>query len=122
VSLQAEDLGANINLHQAALQDVVPTKDAIVKVTFDVAHGHSVWAEIVDAQQQPVALGATLLNAKHQQVGMVGTAGMAYITGVTSQEQLLLRWGDEAGEQCHIQLPQLEAHALAYIELKLQCQ
>jgi outer membrane usher protein len=122
VSLQAEDLGANINLHQAALQDVVPTKDAIVKVTFDVAQGHSVWAEIVDAQQQPVVLGATLLNAKHQQVGMVGTAGMAYITGVTSQEQLLLRWGDEAGEQCHIQLPQLEAHALAYVELKLQCQ
>ncbi|ULU26987.1 fimbrial biogenesis outer membrane usher protein [Dyella terrae] len=46
--------------------------------------------------------GADLLNEKSDTVGMVGQGGQLFVRGAEDGGTLLVRWGSEAAEQCHV--------------------
>lgn len=121
VALRAEDIGQNINVDDPVISDIVPTKYAIVKVKFDVRSGQSVLANL-HFNGKAVTTGASILDEKTQKnVGLVGLNGQAYLTGVTSGQTLLAKWGDDKTEQCQLTLPTLSDRQTGYDEIDVSC-
>lgn len=121
LALAAEDLGNDINITNTIVDDIVPTKRAIVKVTFDVTKGISVLAHLKNANDQPIVLGATVYNKSNKNVGMVGVNGSAYITGVNPPESLVVRWGNASDQQCHFTVPTIHNEFIGYAEVNIPC-
>ncbi|WOE30772.1 MULTISPECIES: fimbria/pilus outer membrane usher protein [unclassified Acinetobacter] len=121
VALRAEDLGQNVSVENSVINDIVPTKMAIVKVKFDVKNGHSVLANL-QYRHKSVVTGAMVLDAVQQTpVGMIGLNGQAYLSAVDSKQILLAKWGDSKAEQCQFTLPELQARDFGYDEISLEC-
>ncbi|WP_431225679.1 FimD/PapC C-terminal domain-containing protein [Serratia sp. L9] len=62
--------------------------------------------------------GATVLNAKKQETGMVTDAGNVYLSGLKGGETMTVHWNNQ--EQCRITLPQ-ELPAGLIANLLLPC-
>lgn len=121
IALKAEDLGQNITVDNAVLNDIVPTKFAIVKVKFDVRNGHSILVNL-SYHDRAVMTGATVLDAESKSImGMVGLNGQAYLNAVESNQKLLAKWGEDEFQQCYFTLPELEQRDFGYDEITLQC-
>ncbi|MGL6276761.1 FimD/PapC C-terminal domain-containing protein [Aeromonas dhakensis] len=56
---------------------------------------------LTDGKTPP--FGATIQNARRQEVGMVTDGGDVYLSGLKPGESLSVLWG--GSEQCHITLP-----------------
>nr|WP_174505776.1 fimbria/pilus outer membrane usher protein [Acinetobacter sp. Marseille-Q1620] len=122
IALRAEDLGSNINIDQTVERDIVPTKDAIIKVRFDVSRGQNILAHLNHVNGQNVALGTTIYNQANKNLGIVGTDGAAYIVAIQSGEELIARWGDDATEQCRFKVPELDSKSIGYTEADITCE
>lgn len=121
VALRAEDLGQNVSVENAVINDIVPTKMAVVKVKFDVKTGHSILVNL-NYQDKGVMTGASVLDAQnHETVGMVGLNSQAYLTAVESTQVLLAKWGDDVTQQCQFTLPELASRDFGYDEISLEC-
>ncbi|MDI9705334.1 fimbria/pilus outer membrane usher protein [Acinetobacter baumannii] len=121
VALRAEDIGQNINIEDPVVNDIVPTKYAIVKVKFDVRSGKSVLATL-RLNNKFITTGASVVDMKTQKnVGLVGLNGEAYLSGVQSEQKLLVKWGDDAIEQCQLVLPLLSERKMGYDEINVEC-
>ncbi|WP_224971817.1 fimbria/pilus outer membrane usher protein [Acinetobacter oleivorans] len=121
VALRAEDLGTTVNVEQNVERDIVPTKDAIVKVKFDVSRGQNMLAHLSFADGKNVTLGASIFNKDNKNLGIVGTDGTAYIVSIQAGEELVARWGDDASEQCKFTVPELNDKSFGYTEANIEC-
>ncbi len=121
IALRAEDLGTTINVDQTVERDIVPTKDAIVKLKFDVTRGQNMLAHLNLANGQNVALGATIFNQNNKNLGIVGTDGAAYIVSIKSGDELIARWGDGSAEQCYFKVPEFDSKSVGYAETNIIC-
>lgn len=120
VALHAEDLPATTNMTELIQNDVVPTKNAVVKVRFKVQQGQSVLAKL-QLDQAPVITGANVYTRDDEQVGLVGLDGAAFLTGVHSGQVLIVKWGEENHKQCQFKLPALSSQSMGYDEVSLTC-
>lgn len=121
VALRTEDLGQNISVENAVINDIVPTKMAIVKVKFDVKSGQSILVNL-SHKDKAVVTGATILDAQTQMnAGMVGLNGQAYLAAVESNQTLIAKWGEDDFQQCQFKLPELKPNQFGYDEISLQC-
>lgn len=120
VALKAEDLGQNMSVDQAVINDVVPTKMAIVKVKFDVKSGVNVLVNL-SYHDKAVMTGSAILDSNNVNVGIVGLNGQAYLTAVEAGQVLTAKWGDDEYQQCNFTLPLLEVKDFGYDEISLPC-
>lgn len=123
VALRTEDIGSGLDIPMAA-KDVVPTRGAIPRVTFETHTGQSllVHSKMSDGSLPP--LGANIFSASGKSTGTVGTNGDIYISGASSGDRLLVKWGSEASESCSLPVPGLKAvdeQTMGYQELSLIC-
>jgi P pilus assembly protein, porin PapC len=88
-----------------ATQNNVPTRGAITRVTFETWRGDSVLihSKLPDNSVPPV--GAQAYSRGERNNGIVGTDGDIFVSGVTAGEEITIRWGAGADEQCRIKLP-----------------
>lgn len=121
VALRTEDIGVGLDIPLAA-KDIVPTWGTIGRVTFETRSGQSLLLHLTLADGTYPGIGATAFNDRGRNMGTVGTNGSSYISGVNSADRLTVKWGESAGEQCQIVLPELEKLKTAgYQELSLTC-
>ncbi|MDQ8953958.1 fimbria/pilus outer membrane usher protein [Acinetobacter rudis] len=121
VALRVDDLGQNRNIDMPIINDIVPTKNAVIKIKFDVKTGHSVLAKL-NYQDRLIATASSIIDPITQKsVGLVGLEGQAYLTGVQSNQTLIAKWGDESFEQCQFTLPQLNDREMGYDEININC-
>ena len=123
IALRTEDIGSGLDIPLAA-RDVVPTRGAIARVKFDTHTGQSllVHSKMHDGNSPP--LGANIFSATGKNTGTVGTNGDIYISGASSGDRLLVKWGSEDDESCALLVPELKAleeQAIGYQELSLAC-
>lgn len=102
VSVDLNTLPEDAQVAQSVKQGTM-TEGAIGYRQFDVVAGSSSMALLRLANNSTPPFGATIFNARGQQVGMVGDEGSAYLTGLKPQEVLQVRWDDKV--QCEITLP-----------------
>lgn len=84
----------------------VLTEGAIGYHHFDMLSGEQRMVEIHLADGKSAPFAADVKNSKGQLLGMLADDGMAYLSGLHSQESLLVDWGEHS---CHARLPALSA-------------
>ena len=62
--------------------------------------------------------GATVLNAKKQNVGIVSDDGSVYLSGIRANEHMKVNWGGKA--QCELSLPEILSNS-NHTDLLLPC-
>lgn len=81
----------------AATQDLVPTKGAAIKVSFDARVGRRALVTLLFAGK-PVPFGAVV--ALDTTTAIVGDGGEAYLTGLHDKTTFSVQWGEAAEQQC----------------------
>ena len=81
----------------AATQDLVPTKGAAIKVSFEARVGRRALVTLLFAGK-PVPFGAVV--ALDNTTAIVGDGGEAYLTGLHDKTTFSVQWGEAAEQQC----------------------
>lgn len=107
VALDINSLRNNVELEDAVTQ-VVPTRGALVRAEFDVRTGMRSLITMRQSNGQQVPFGATVtLVPRHSDPrtvteGIVDDHSQVYMAGLPLRGRLLVRWGGEDAQQCHI--------------------
>ena len=108
VALSPDTLPDDVDLPQSSRR-VTPTRGALVRADFTPRVGARVLMTLKQANGQPVPFGATVSDSNPEAApgsSIVGDGGQVYLSGVSPQGSLQVKWG--SGEQCRVsyQLPQ----------------
>lgn len=103
VGLNVNTLPENTTL-QTTSQNVVPTKGAIVKVAFKTKIGfQAIFNLQFAAETVPFGAIAKLINADNPNEinsGIVGDNGQLYMSGLPSNGELFIKWGNKNQQSC----------------------
>lgn len=102
VALQTEDLGNSVDVTNAAVE-VIPTRGAVVRASYNTTVGYRVMLDIHDAHGNAPPFGSLIDDASGKEVGVVGQDGQAFISGAAEQGAIHIRWGQAQGMQCDAQ-------------------
>ncbi|WP_455872227.1 outer membrane usher protein [Serratia proteamaculans] len=102
VSIDLNTLPENAEATQSVVQATL-TEGAIGYRQFAVIAGEKAMAVIRLADGSTPPFGATVLNTKKQEVGMVNDAGSVYLSGINPGEQMTVHWSGKP--QCQLTLP-----------------
>ncbi|ALH95640.1 hypothetical protein AOY20_08925 [Acinetobacter equi] len=120
IALNGEDLGQDVIVAQSVINDVIPTKMAIIKVKFDIQRGKSILAHL-NYQNYPLVTGAFIIDDSKRYVGTVGLNGQAYLAAVQDGQHFIAKWGESEHQQCTFVLPKLQDRIFGYEEINLEC-
>lgn len=101
-SIDLDKLGDNAEATKSVVQATL-TEGAIGYRKFAVIAGEKAMAVIRLADGSEPPFGATVLNARKQETGIVNDGGSVYLSGINAGERMTVRWGG-AG-QCEVQMP-----------------
>lgn len=104
VRINVDKLADNVEVPQSVVQGTL-TEGAIGYRKFNVIAGEKAMAVIRLADGSAPPFGATVLNMKNQEAGIVNDDGNVYLSGINSGETMTVRWNNE--EQCKISLPEI---------------
>ncbi|WP_095124625.1 fimbria/pilus outer membrane usher protein [Pseudomonas sp. Irchel s3a12] len=113
IALDTESLGDDIDL-ETATQTVIPTRGAVVLAKFQTRIGSRVLLTL-NYKNKPVPFGATVALQPNSEasdnVGIVGTNGQVYLSGVADRGLLYVKWGSHDHNRCeaNFELPKAES-------------
>ncbi|HFD0318226.1 outer membrane usher protein [Serratia marcescens] len=117
-SIDLDKLGDNAEAIKSVVQATL-TEGAIGYRKFAVIAGEKAMAVIKLADGSEPPFGATVLNARKQETGIVNDGGSVYLSGINAGERMTVRW--DGAVQCEVQMPTpLPAEMLA-TNLLLPC-
>ncbi|NIF47408.1 fimbrial biogenesis outer membrane usher protein [Enterobacter sp. Ap-1006] len=102
ISLDPSTLPDDVDLTHSS-NTVYPTKGAVVMTKFNTRLGYQALITLQHAGAAvPFGTTATLVNTAEGEPisGIVGDAGQVYMSGLPEQGSLLLKWGQQATQQC----------------------
>ncbi|MEZ2831040.1 outer membrane usher protein [Serratia liquefaciens] len=102
VSIDLNKLPDNAEATRSVVQATM-TEGAIGYRKFEVIAGEKAMAVIRLADGSTPPFGATVLNMKKQDVGIVNDGGSVYLSGINAGETMTVHWGGIA--QCELTLP-----------------
>ncbi len=102
-SVDVNRLPDDIEMESSPIVEAALTEGAIGFRRFDVLKGAKLVTILALADGSHPPFGASVRNAKERELGMVSDSGLAWISGVSPNEELTLFWGGEA--QCKATLP-----------------
>lgn len=102
-ALDVRHLDAHTEIDRA-VEQVVPTKGAIVRVDFAARTGARVLMTLSHGGE-PLPFGATVTDGRGS--GIVGDGGEVYLSGLGREGELRAQWGTGEGQRCtvHYELP-----------------
>lgn len=103
VSIDLNKLPVNAEATRSVVQATL-TEGAIGYRKFEVIAGEKAMALIRLADGSTPPFGATVLNNKKQNVGIVNDGGNLYLSGINAGEKMTVYWGGQA--QCEFSLPE----------------
>ncbi|ECC1660467.1 fimbrial biogenesis outer membrane usher protein [Salmonella enterica subsp. salamae] len=101
VSLDTETLpdGADIELTSQA---ITPTRGAIVRAHFNTHVGKRVLMTLTRSNGEVVPFGAIVTVENSATTSIVGDSGQVYLSGMADEGELIVKWGNLANKQCHV--------------------
>ena len=118
-SIDLNKLGDNAEATKSVVQATL-TEGAIGYRKFDVIAGEKAMAVIKLADGSEPPFGATVLNARKQETGIVNDGGSVYLSGINAGESMTVRWNGVV--QCEVQMPTPLPTELLMNSLLLPCQ
>ncbi|RTF80433.1 fimbrial biogenesis outer membrane usher protein [Serratia marcescens] len=106
VALNPEGMNDKAELEDGQRR-VAPYAGATVRLRFNTVRGQALLITAQRPDNAPIPMGANVLDAAGNSVGMVGQANQVYLRSDRSAGELTLNWGDAPGQQCtlHYRLP-----------------
>ncbi|WP_419210360.1 outer membrane usher protein [Providencia manganoxydans] len=101
-----------------SVQQFTVTEGAIAYRKFDVLSGLKTMVRLALADGSYPPFGASILNAKKHEVGIVNDNGSVYLSGINPNEILDVNWNGQT--QCRIQIPQ-NIESVEFNSLLLPC-
>jgi len=101
-SIDLNQLGDSAEATKSVVQATL-TEGAIGYRKFDVIAGAKAMAVIKLADGSEPPFGATVLNARKQETGLVNDGGSVYLSGINAGDTMTVRWGGAA--QCEVRMP-----------------
>ena len=101
-SIDLDKLGDNAEATTSVVQATL-TEGAIGYRKFAVIAGEKAMAVIKLADGGEPPFGATVLNARKQETGIVNDGGSVYLSGINAGDRMTVRWN--GAEQCEVQMP-----------------
>lgn len=100
VSLMTGTLPANVELEQT-IRTVIPTRGAIVRANYIASVGLRVLMTLTQPNGNAVPFGAIVSVKDAQNSGfIVGDNGQVYLTGLSGDVDLSVKWGDKEEQAC----------------------
>ncbi|HEJ0329743.1 outer membrane usher protein [Serratia marcescens] len=100
--IDLNQLGDNAEAIKSVVQATL-TEGAIGYRKFAVIAGEKAMAVIKLADGSEPPFGATVLNARKQETGIVNDSGNVYLSGINAGDTMTVHWGDSA--RCKVQMP-----------------
>ena len=101
-SIDLNKLGDNAEATKSVVQATL-TEGAIGYRQFDVIAGEKAMAVIKLADGSEPPFGATVLNARKQETGIVNDGGSVYLSGINAGDTMTVHWSGSA--QCEVRMP-----------------
>lgn len=101
-SIDLNKLGDNAEATKSVVQATL-TEGAIGYRQFDVIAGEKAMAVIKLANGSQPPFGATVMNAREQETGIVNDGGIVYLSGINARETMTVHW--DGVMQCEIRIP-----------------
>lgn len=118
-SIDLNKLGDNAEASKSVVQATL-TEGAIGYRKFDVIAGGKAMAVIKLADGGSPPFGATVLNVRKQETGLVNDGGSVYLSGINADEAMTVHWNGAA--QCQVRLPSPLPADMLMNTLLLPCQ
>lgn len=117
-SIDVNKLGDNAEATKSVVQATL-TEGAIGYRKFDVIAGAKAMAVIKLADGSEPPFGATVMNARKQETGIVNDGGSIYLSGINAGDAMTVHWGGAA--QCEVRMPTLLPADMLMNTLLLPC-
>ncbi|NTY87343.1 outer membrane usher protein [Serratia fonticola] len=101
-SIDLNQLGDNAEVTTSVVQATL-TEGAIGYRKFEVIAGEKAMAVIKLADGSEPPFGATVLNPRKQETGLVNDGGSVYLSGINAGEAMTVNWNGAA--QCEVRMP-----------------
>lgn len=101
-SIDLDKLGDNAEASKSVVQATL-TEGAIGYRQFDVIAGEKAMAVIKLADGSEPPFGATVMNVRKQETGIVNDGGSVYLTGINAGDVMTVLWNGKA--HCEIRMP-----------------
>ncbi|CAI1772929.1 outer membrane usher protein [Erwinia persicina] len=101
-SIDVNQLGDNAEATKSVVQATL-TEGAIGYRQFDVIAGAKAMAVIKLADGSEPPFGATVMNARKQETGLVNDGGSVYLSGINAGDAMTVHWN--GGAQCEVRMP-----------------
>ncbi|EKS6735998.1 outer membrane usher protein [Enterobacter ludwigii] len=118
-SIDLDKLGDNAEATKSVVQATL-TEGAIGFRQFDVISGEKAMAIIKRADGSHPPFGATILNQRKQETGIVNDGGNVYLSGINAGETMTVHW--EGVGQCEVRMPTPLPENMLMNNLLLPCQ
>lgn len=108
---------------QVTSQSVAPRFGSIVMLKYPTTTGAPVLMTVKRDDGEVIPLGAEVLDAKGNNLSMVGQGGRIFLRGLEPTGQLQVKWGDGPGKSCGInyQLPKENAKDASFLKVEEIC-
>jgi outer membrane usher protein PapC len=101
-SIDLNQLGNNAEATKSVVQATL-TEGAIGYRKFDVIAGEKAMAVIKLADGSEPPFGATVINARNQQTGIINDEGSVYLSGINPGDTMTVHWNGSA--RCEVRMP-----------------
>lgn len=127
VTLDPAGIADDVSLDNTS-EEVVPRRDAIVRVRMATTIGRPVLARLQDQQGATLPMGSEVFDQGGALVGTVGQAGVVLLRGVEGIGKLRAVWGAGSDKQCVLPYdlpsrdPKIQQPGLSMTRVLLQCE
>ncbi|MFR0693343.1 fimbria/pilus outer membrane usher protein [Enterobacterales bacterium AE_CKDN230030158-1A_HGKHYDSX7] len=108
---------------QVTSQSVAPRFGSIVMLKYPTVTGAPVLMTVKRDDGEVIPLGAEVLDAKGNNLSMVGQGGRIFLRGLQPAGELIVKWGDGSGQRCQVnyQLPKDSSKDASFVKSDAVC-
>ena len=104
-------------------QQTAPRYGSVVMLKYSTITGAPVLMQVVRDNGEAIPMGAEVLDAKGNNLSMVGQGGRIFLRGLEPTGQLMVKWGEGSGQSCQVnyQLPTDTAKDAPFTKANATC-
>ncbi|SDB90901.1 fimbria/pilus outer membrane usher protein [Acinetobacter boissieri] len=101
VTLDPQDMSDQVEL-QESTQRIAPYAGSITQLNFNTKMGYAIYISAKRIDHSSLPFAAEVFNSKGDAIGLVGQGSLVYLRSDLKQDQVIVKWGDDASQQCQI--------------------
>lgn len=104
-------------------QQTAPRYGSVVMLKYSTITGAPVLMQVARDNGEAIPMGAEVLDAKGNNLSMVGQGGRIFLRGLEPKGELTVKWGNGSGQSCRLQyqLPSTTSNDAPFMKVSATC-